>query len=213
MRYRTGVAWFLLLACCAVAAGKDRKKDKKKFVLPADVLQAKTVLVVIDPTAGMAADAPNANRDAQMDVENALMKWGHFLLATDVSTAELVITVRRGYGKTVQPTIGGIPDNNRPVIFEPSDSGGRIGMSRGTPPMAGDPTAPRAPNPGPQVEVGSEEAVDTFAVYRGERDNPLESAPVWRYSAKDALRSPDVPAVEVFRKLMIESEKQQDAKP
>jgi hypothetical protein len=33
-----------------VAAGKD----KKKMILPKDVLEAKTVLVVIDPDAGIA---------------------------------------------------------------------------------------------------------------------------------------------------------------
>ncbi len=32
--------------------------------------------------------------------------------------------------------------------------------------------------------------------------------PVWRYTAKDALESPGVPAVEVFRKLIADSEKQ-----
>ena len=102
-----------------LAAGKD----KKKIILPKDVLEARTVLVVIDPDAGIAVDAPNANRTAQEDVEKALMSWGRFTLATDVSTADLIISVRRGNGKTAQPTIGGVPTNNRPVIFEPTDSG------------------------------------------------------------------------------------------
>ena len=50
---------------------------------------------------------------------------------------------------------------------------------------------------------------DTFEVYRGRMEYPLDNAPVWRYLAKDGLRSPDVPAVEAFRKLIEEAEKQQ----
>ena len=122
MRYCGRVVFSVLLMCCLVAAGKD----KKKVILPADVLEARTVLVVIDPDAGMAMDAPNANRTAQEDVEKALMEWGRFSIVNDVSSADLIISVRKGNGKVVQPTIGGVPNNNRPVIFDPTDSG--VGM-------------------------------------------------------------------------------------
>ena len=131
-------------------------KEKKKVILAEDILRAETVLVVIDPDAGVAADAPLANKTARDDVEKALMKWGRFRLAIDVSTADLVISVRRGSGKIAQPTIGGLPTNNRPVIFEPTDSGGRIGGSHGTPLPADNPTHSQFPDlgPHPQVEVG-----------------------------------------------------------
>jgi hypothetical protein len=112
-------------------------KDKKKVILPADILRAETVLVVIDPDAGVSPDAPLANKTAQEDVEKALIKWGRFRLANDLSTADLVITVRKGSGKIVQPTIGGVPINDRPVIFEPTDSGGRVGGSHGLRPWLG----------------------------------------------------------------------------
>jgi hypothetical protein len=36
---------------------------------------------------------------------------------------------------------------------------------------------------------------------------------VWRYAGQDALRSPGVPAVDAFRKLILEAEKQQAAQP
>lgn len=206
MRCQRVLALTPLLVCCTFAAGKDKKKP----MLPADVLQARTVLVVIDPQAGTPIDGPTANRTAQEDVEKALMNWGRFMLANEVSTADLVIVVRKGNGKIAQPTIGGIPQN-RPVIFEPTDSGGRIGVSQGRPPMAGDPTSPRPSNPSPQVEVGP--ADDTFAVYRGGREDPLATSPVWRYAAKNALQSPNVPAVERFRKAIAEAEKQQGTKP
>jgi hypothetical protein len=207
MRYHRSLALSLLLTCCLFAAGKD----KKKIILPKDVLDAGTVLVVVDPDAGIAVEAPNANRTAQQDVEKALMNWGRFTLASDVSTADLIISVRKGNGKVAQPTIGGVPANNRPVIFEPSDSGGTFGGHRGNPTQAGGPTGAQPQNPHPQVEIAPVQ--DMFAVYRGRRDNALDAPAVWRYNAKDALRSPDVPAVDVFRNLIKEAEKQQSSTP
>jgi hypothetical protein len=207
MRPPRVLAIFLLLLSGMFAAGKG----KKKIILPGDVLQARTVLVVIDPDAGIAVDTPNANLTARDDVEKALMKWGRFEMATDVSTADLVFTVRKGSGKMVEPTIGGIPQNNRPVIFQLTDSGVRVGGRQGTPPMAGDPTNTQSTEPGPQVEVGG--AQDTLAVYRGKREDPLDSPSVWRYSAKDALKSPSVPAVEELKKVIAEAEKQQASNP
>lgn len=207
MRYRRILAFSLLLVCCLVAAGKN----KKKTLLPFDVLEARTVLVVIDPDAGVAIDAPYANRTAQEDVEKALMNWGRFTVALDISTADLVISVRKGNGKIAQPTIGGTPVNNRPVILDPTDSGIGMGGHTGRPPQQGDPTGAQPQSPHAQVETG--QAEDTFIVYRGKRDDALDSAPVWRYSAKDALRSPGVPAVDEFRKLIVEAEKQQAAQP
>jgi hypothetical protein len=44
-------------------------------------------------------------------------------------------------------------------------------------------------------------------VYRGGVQYPLDSAPVWRYAAKNALRAPVVPAVEQFKKAITGSEK------
>jgi hypothetical protein len=64
------------------------------------------------------------------------------------------------------------------------------------------------------MEAGSSQ--DTFVVYRGSTEpdqSPLDAPAVWRYSAKNALESPSVPAVEVFRKLMAESEKQLASHP
>jgi hypothetical protein len=196
-----------LLACCGLAAGKS----KKKILLPTDVLQARTVLVVIDPDAGVAPDAPIANRTAQEDVEKALMRWGRFELATDVSTADLVIEVRKGNGKIAQSTIGGLPTNSRPITTATTDSGGRVSGGTISPMGGNSPAGAQRPDPSPQVEVGA--ADDVFAVYRGKRDNALDAPAVWRYTAKDALSSPGVPAVEAFHKLIVEAEKQQASNP
>jgi hypothetical protein len=61
MRIRNGVAFCTLLLCTLPLAAKD----KKKMLLTDDVLQARTVLVVIDPDTGVVADDPLANRNAQ----------------------------------------------------------------------------------------------------------------------------------------------------
>ena len=65
---------------------------------------------------GTSTTAPMPNKTAQEDVEKALMKWGRFTPVLDTQTADLLITVRKGSGKIVQPTIGGLPTNDRPVI-------------------------------------------------------------------------------------------------
>ena len=185
-------------------------KDKKKIVLPDYILKARTVLVVVDPDAGISLQNPNANRIAQEDVEKALMNWGRFTLAMEPSTADLVILVRKGTGRMVSPTVTS-PGNNRSVILEPTDEGIRIGGQRGTPPPVTDSRtgAPQDTRPHPSTEIGSSD--DVLAVYRGGVEYPLDSAPAWRYLAKDSLNSPGVSAVTEFRKLIEEAEKQRQA--
>jgi hypothetical protein len=213
MPLRKLLAISAIILFCALASAKD----KKKAVLPADVLNAKTVLVIVDPTAGVDASDPNANRMARVDVEQALNRWGRFRLVQDGFTADLVIMVRKGNGKTVQPTIGGTPVNGTPPVSVGSTptsthASGRWGNSG----IPGDPSSAgnQSDTPHPQVEVGSSK--DIFFVYRGNMDpnsSPLDTPAVWRYSAKDALASPSVPAVEAFRKLVVESEKQMASQP
>lgn len=200
-----------LLLCCLVANGKD-----KKNLLPLDVLKAHSVVVMVDPDAGVDAHDPNANRTAVKDVEKALVKWGRLTPVPEGSSADLIIVVRKSSGKVVQPTIAGTPVNNGPpVIGESTGSttqvAGRIGRTPVNDPSdpqwsaAGGGFPSNSPNsPHPQVEVAPMQ--DVFAVYRV-RPDPLNAPAVWRYSAKNALASPDVPAVEEFRKLVAESEK------
>jgi len=205
MGYRKSLVVVVLMVGCLAAAGKN----KKKAVLPYDILEATSVVVVVDPDAGVALEAPNANRTAREDVEKAIMDWGRFVLVQDVSSADLVIEIRKGNGKMAQPTISGIPINNRPVMVDSTDTGIAGAGRRGNAPQAGDPTNDRGHRPTPQIEVGQSE--DAFVVYRGKRDDALDSPAVWRFVEKDALRSPGVPAVVEFRKLIVESEKQRAA--
>jgi hypothetical protein len=192
----------LLAALLAVPANA---KDKNKSTLPGYVLKATTVLVVVSPEAGEPVDQPMANTSARENVEKALMEWGRLRLAMEGEQSDLVIAVRTGNGRSARPTVNGGPIDRRPGTAESSDSSIRIGGHQGQPPPLSDPSV--GPPNGPHIgnEVGASE--DTFEVYRGGVQYPLDSPPVWRYIAKDCLREPGVTAVEKFRKAIAEAEK------
>src|ERR1700678_957891 len=127
MPLRKPLAVTAIILCSALASAK------KKAVLPADVLRARTVLVIVDPTAGVDVRDPNANRVARTDVEKALDQWGRFTLVQEGFTADLVMVVRKGNGKLVQTTIGGTPINGTPPVgggttTSPSETTARGGV-------------------------------------------------------------------------------------
>jgi hypothetical protein len=214
------VAAGVLLASFAFA------KDKPKSTLPTYVLQAQTVSVIIDPDAGVSLDDPRANEVAQRDVETALLNWGRFrpLLIGQQGgagqSADLVIVIRRGTGKMASGTVRDPRQGRRPVAIDPTDTGIDVGMQHGQPPpYAGDtPDAsqgssiPSQNGPvtedraHPQAEIGTFAAEDSFLVYRGRTENPLDGSPVWRYETKNALKPHSVPAVDAFRKAVDEAE-------
>jgi hypothetical protein len=209
-----------LLAVTAIILCSALASAKKKAILPADVLRARTVLVIVDPNAGVDVRDPNANRAARADVEKALDQWGRFTRVQDGFTADLVITIRKGNGKLIQPTIGGTPINGTPPVSgsttnTPTQSTTRGGVRwGGTGPNDPSNAGTQPSTPEPQIEAGSTQ--DMFVVYRGSMDpnsSPLDAPSVWRYSGKDALASPSVPAVEAFRKLIAESEKELASHP
>ncbi len=196
-----------LLALATLLVISAMAKDKKKSVLPEDVLKAQTVRVVIDPEAGEPLDQPNANATARNNVEKALLEWGRYRLVMDGEVADLIMVVRTGDGKMSRPTMKGGPIDQRGGVAQSTDSSIRIGMQQGRPPMGQDPnTYPQNQGPHLANEIGPSE--DMFVVYRGNASDPLDSPPVWRYIKKDCLRpSPNVPAVEEFRKLIAAAEK------
>jgi hypothetical protein len=210
---------FLAVTAIILCAATAPAKDKKKSVLPPDILRARNVLVIIDPSAGMDVSNPNANRQARENVEKALDQWGRFSVVQEGQTADLIIMVRKGSGKLAQPAIGGTPINSPPPVngsqtSSPGQTTTRGGVRWGT----GMPDASNAgvgpSSPSPQVEAGQRD--DTFVVYRGSDDpnwSPLDAPSVWRYSRKDALELPEVEAVQAFRKLMADSEKQLASQP
>jgi hypothetical protein len=203
VRIRRVTAILVLASSLAFAA------NDKKPVLPAYVLRAETVFVLIDPDAGTSPASPQANQKARDDVEKAILKWGRFRLVMEPGSADLIVVVRKGSGKVVQPTIGGLPTNDRPVIVQPTDNGIRLGGQKGRPPGSTDPS-PQDTHPAPQIEAGMTD--DMFVVYQGGAGNPLDGPAAWRYTNKDALKSPSVPAIAEFRKAIEEAEKQQQQK-
>ena len=204
-----------LLSSVAVAvsllAPLASAKDKTP-VLPVYLLHARTVAVLVDPSAGGSAADPEANRTAQKDVETALINWGRFEPILTQSQADLIIVVRKGNGRIVNGTVRDPRQNNRPVMVDPTDTGVTVGAQRGHQPgiSANPADAPDGP-PRPHIEAG--QADDSFSVYEGNKDDPLDDTPGWRYVAKDGLRSHDVPAVDAFRKALAEAEKAAAKKP
>ena len=199
---------FSLVLLATLLAPPAIAKDKNKSSLPEYILRATTVLVVVNPDAGEPLDQPMTNATARENVEKALMEWGRLKPVMDGEESDLVIAVRTGSGKMVRPTIKGGPIDNRPGVMQPVDGGIRIGGQQGRPPSTTN-TGAGPQNTGPHIsnEVGASE--DTFEVYRGGVQYPLDSPAVWRYIAKDCLRAPKVSAVEEFRKAIADAEKPQ----
>ncbi len=197
----------LLAALLAVSAPA---KDKKKSSLPEYVLKATTVLVVVSPDAGEPLDQPMSNATARENVEKALMEWGRLRLVMEGEESDLVIAVRTGNGNAVRPSIKGGPIDQRPGSAESTDSSIRIGGHQGQPPPVSDPSVGQPTGPHIGNEVGASE--DTFEVYRGGAQYPLDAPAVWRYIARDCLREPGVTAVEEFRKAIAKAEQAQPPK-
>jgi hypothetical protein len=149
LMFRAVTAFLIVLLAISLSFAKDKEK-KVKLPLPADVLQAQTVVVVIDPDAGEPVTDPEANARAREDVENAITKWNRFQFVPDGAESDLVITVRRGTGKNVNPTVKGGQIDQRPVVFAPSDGGVRIGGHEGASPN----TDPRGRQPQTGMEYG-----------------------------------------------------------
>ena len=220
----------IAVSLLAISAGVASANKKEKVHLPDYVLNAKTVLVVILPDAGEPMDDPFANRKAQEEVENAFMKWGRFQLTLDAELADLVIGVRKGTGKAVNPTIKGGPVDTRPGTIGTTDNQVWVGVQQGRPPDRTQQGAPKehahkgmeagaeddrppdltqqgAPKEHPHIgmEAGAEN--DTFKVFQGGEQYTVDNPPVWMYIAKDGLKPPRVVAVEEFRKAVEESDK------
>jgi hypothetical protein len=217
----------LLLPSLALA------KNKEKSTLPAYVLQARTVVVLIDPNAGISLDDPRANQVAQRDVETSLLNWGRYQTVLVGHSADLVIVIRRGTGKMADGSIHDPRQGQRPGAIDPTDTGVAVGVQRGQPPPyargAGDipdasqgggetqtqnmPGGPISGRPYPQAEAGTSIAEDSFLVYQGNVNDPLDAPPVWRYETKSALKPHTVPAVDAFRKAVSDAEQAQAKQP
>jgi hypothetical protein len=197
----------LLVSVLFLSSVLTLAKKKEKQLLPDLVLRAQTVAVIIQPNAGEPMSDPTTNRKAQEDVEKALMKWGRFRFVMETSSADLVISVRKGSDKLATPTISGGQVDNRPVVLESTDNAIRIGAQQGRPPDQ--PQSQDASSSDGRAHTGMEvgQQDDSFRVYLGGPGYSPGGSPVWSYVAKNALRPPNVPAVEEFHKAITDSEK------
>jgi hypothetical protein len=178
-------------------------KEKTKNTLPAYVLHAQTVAVIVDPSAQFSIEDPHANLTAQRAVEAALVKWGRFEPVSEAQTADLIVVVRKGRGRSVDETIPDSQQNNAGII---DPRGGAMGPQRGPQPGMG----PNQQNGG--SETGFADAEDYFAVFKG-GENPLNATPVWKYLGSDGLQLETVPAVLAFKKAVAAAEKAAADKP
>jgi len=199
----------------ALFAGSFALAKGKKDILPPYVLNAKTVLVVIDPDSDIDPEDPRANEIARKDVEAALVKWGRLEPMIAGRPADLIIVVRRGQKRPISETIPDARQNDRTGPTNPLDSGVQPGGQRGQPassgPIGSTQSNSQASVPSIQAEMGQQD--DTFAVYDGSVQRPLDMPPAWRYVARDGLRPHSVPAVDEFRKAVAAAEKAAEKKP
>jgi hypothetical protein len=181
------------------------------LILPPYVLQARTVAVMIDPEAGIDLHDPNANQNAQRDVEAALQKWGRFQVVLSPQQADLVIVLSKGLGKLAAETTSDPRQNSRPGSVTSTPGSISVGVQHGQPPppsgqQPGMPQTSGQTSGQPQAEIGR--VNDSFLVYEGDTSDPTGGVPAWRLDRKNALHSHDVPAVDEFRKAIAEAEKQ-----
>jgi hypothetical protein len=192
------------LLALGLLVGIGFAKDKTKNTLPAYVLHAQTVAVIIDPDTSFSIDSPQANLAAQKDVEAALLKWGRLQPVSDMHAADLIIVVRRGNERLTDQTVPDPRQNSGGM--NPIDHGGSVGPQRG--PQA---NLPGQPGVGPDQEnprspTDIEGAEDYFAVFKG-GENPRGATPVWKYLGRDGLNPASVTAVTAFKKAVAAAEK------
>jgi hypothetical protein len=186
----------LLLSGLSVA---KQKKEKKSATLPDFVISAQTVAVVINPGEPEPLTNPNANRNAQSDVENALTKWGRLRPVLYAQDADLVMTVRKGT-RGITPTVRGGKIDDRPIILQPNGNDIRIGAQRGTPPSTTETQFPEPERPQLGTSIGNSE--DLLELYQGHAEHPLDGMVIWRYQGSNGLNAPNVPAIAAFRKAL-----------
>jgi hypothetical protein len=195
-----------------LAAVVDAQQDPIPQVYKRDILDARTVAVVADPSPA-AADSQE-NQRSRLEVQNALQAWGKYQVVADAGFADLILVVRKGHAQAA--TVGG-PTGPSPVTVDPLGSGVNIGVRRGQ-----NPTLSRSGSSqvSSQPRLGSEagSADDLLEVYRGRQplpgdasrqatQYPLDDPPMWVYTAKDGLKPPKIEAVAVFRKAVETAEK------
>jgi hypothetical protein len=177
-----GILALVLLSTLALAQNQNRKKT-----VPAIFDHARYVWVesmdgdIFTPT------LLPADRRAIVDVQNALQKWGRYVLCGYRKDADLIFVVRTGRvaeGKT------GVSVGNPGSVPPHNPNSGQQQHPVGT-----------APDPmGTEVMLGGAVGPpnDLLQVFRG--NNRESGTQVWLRTEKDGLESPDVPLFQQLKK-------------
>ena len=204
----------LLVAGPVLAKGKDK-------VLPAYILEARTVAVLVAPGTEMDPDNPQADQIAQKDVEAALVKWGRLQPVNSTLGADLIIVIHKGRGKPVDAMMTD-PNQNRSGGVNPANNGGPMGPPVAGSPGNGYPTGGGQPTVGQRYPQGASQqpptqqvpaivepvdADDWFTVFDGRAEQRMKGTPGWRYVGLEGLHSHNVPVVESFKKAVLAADK------
>lgn len=169
--------------------------------LPADVLKAHSVRIVISQHDGKQLNNPAADSNAERAVEKALSDWGRFVIVE--GDADLVIAVHAGTDKLISPTVEDGSTDTRTSV-ETADGRVRVFGQQGHAPVISDSPTVDPKHTGPHLGKQVGQGKDSLQVYDGVAYR-ADSVPIWRYAAKNALKEPDVVAVQQFRKAVAAS--------
>lgn len=180
---RFAVLALVLLSTVAFA----QKQNKKKPAVPAVFEHARYVWVESMDGDVYSPRLLPEDRRAIIDVQNAIRKWGRYVLTADRSDAELVFVVRTG--RVAEAKVGGRVGNTGTV--SPSDPNQRQ-RGDGTGDMSAD-------NRGTEVILGGAIGPpdDLLKVVMG--NDPQRGAQLWLRSEKDGLDSPGIPLFKQLR--------------
>lgn len=198
MKPRTGCVLSLLLLLTILLSAKNDD-------LPAEVLKAHSIRIVISQHDGKQLNDPTADSNAERAVEKALSDWGRFVIVE--GDADLVIAVHAGTDKLVSPTVEDGSADTRASI-ETADGRIKVFGQQGRAPVISDSPTVDPKHTGPHLGKQAGPVKDSLEVYDGVAYRS-DSVPIWRYAAKNALKEPDVIAVQQFRKAVAASEKRQ----
>ena len=140
-----------------------------------------------------------------------MLNWGRFEPVIGTPEADLIIVIRKAPSHAIEDTIPDPRQNNRAGSINPIDNGVGIGAEHGPQPGISGQGGANQRSISPQTDVSG--GGDSFLVYDGQVPQPLDSVPLWRYTAQDGLLPHSVPAVDAFRKAIADAEKAAAKKP
>jgi len=178
MKLRTILTVALVLAAALPFA---QGKDKKKKTMPAVFATARYVYVQAEDGDAFKPGLLDADRQAIVDLQNALRDWHRYSLTMNSSEADLIFIVRKGriasgqIGATVGTGSGpGTAGQSSPFPGQRQAAGG-IGLGG---------------------EVGPP---DDYLEVRMRNPESEISAPIWERSQQDGLDAPKVPLLRMLR--------------